>query len=96
MHFRPNLNNQERLTCARTREFGSENCITIAGLKIKKVDKVKFLGIIIDDNLNWEPHIQHLSEKLNAAIIMIKRIIKFIPKSEYFTKVCSNHILAIA
>ena len=83
MHFRPNLNSHERLTCARTRKYGSENFITIAGQKIKKVDKVKFLGIIIDDKLNWEPHIQHLTEKLNAAIIMIKRIVRFIPKSEY-------------
>ena len=33
--------------------------------------------------MNWEPHIQHLTQKLNACIFMIKRIIKFIPKSEY-------------
>ena len=57
--------------------------IRIADQKLKKVDKVKFLGIIIDGQLNWELYIQHLSEKLNASIIMIKRIIKYIPKSEY-------------
>ena len=49
----------------------------------KKVDKVKFLGIIIDDKLNWEPHVDHLAQKLKSSIIMIKRIIKFIPNSEY-------------
>ncbi len=37
----------------------------------------------MDDNLNWEPHIQHMITKLNSSIVMIKRIIKFIPKSEY-------------
>ena len=83
MHFRPSLNNEERLTCARARAYGSDSYLKIANKKLKKVDKVKFLGIIIDEQLNWEPHIQHLKEKLNAAIIMIKRIIKFIPKSEY-------------
>ena len=51
--------------------------------KLKKVDKVKFLGVIIDENLNWESHIDHLTQKLNSSIVMIKRIIKFIPKSEY-------------
>ena len=83
MHFRPNLNASERLTCARTRQYGSENILKIADYKLKKVDKVKFLGVIIDDKLNWEPHIEHLAEKLNSSIIMIKRISKFIPKSEY-------------
>ena len=83
MHFRRDLNNEERQSCARTREYGSENVLKIGNHKLKKVDKVKFLGVIIDDKLNWEPHVQHLKEKLNASIIIIKRIIKFIPKSEY-------------
>ncbi len=83
MHFRPRLSATERLTCARARKYGSENIIRIGNKKLKKLDKVKFLGVIIDDNLNWEPHIQHMITKLNSSIVMIKRIIKFIPKSEY-------------
>ena len=81
MHFRPNLNITERLTCARVRE----NVLKLGNKKLKKVDKVTFLGVIIDDHLNWEPHIQHMTQKLKSSIIMIKRIIKFIPKSEYIT-----------
>ena len=34
-------------------------------------------------NLYWESHIDHLTQKLNSSIVMIKRIITFIPKSEY-------------
>ena len=83
MHFRPNLNRTERLTCARTREYGTENVLKISNHKLKKVDKVKFLGVIIDDKLSWEPQIEHLTEKLNSGIIIIKRIKKFIPESEY-------------
>ena len=71
------------MTCARTRQYGTENVLKIADYKLKKVDRVKFLGVIIDDKLNWEPQIEHLAEKLNSSIIMIKRISKFIPKSEY-------------
>ena len=55
MHFRRDLNNEERQSCARTREYGSENVLKIGNHKLKKVDKVKFLGVIIDDKLNWEP-----------------------------------------
>ena len=83
MNFRPNLNSNERSTCARVCEYGNENIIKIGNQKLKKVDKVKFLGIIIDDKLNWEPHIDHLAQKLKSSIIMIKRIMEFIPNSEY-------------
>ena len=83
MHFRPNLNISERLTCARSRPYGSEPALKISGHKLKKVDKVKFLGVIIDDKLNWEAHIEYLKAKLNLSIIMIKRTQKFIPRQEY-------------
>ena len=61
----------------------TENVLKISNHKFKKVDKVKFLGVIIDDKLSWEPQIEHLTEKLNSGIIIIKRIKKFIPESEY-------------
>ena len=83
MHFRPHMNRNERQVCARTREFGSEKTLKLNGSKLKKVDKVKFLGVIIDDRLTWEPQIEHLKEKLNSSIIVIKRIKKFIPESQY-------------
>ena len=83
MHFRPNYNIQERLTCARIRQYDYENVVKIAERKLKKVDKVRFLGIMIDEKLSWEPHIEHLVSKLNMTIVMLKRITKFIPKSEY-------------
>ena len=44
---------------------------------------VKFLGVVIDDELNWEAHVKHLKSKLCAAIVIIKRIKRYIPKSEY-------------
>ena len=83
MHFKPSINFSDRLTCARVREHGSEPVIKIGNQKLKKVDQVKFLGVIIDEDLKWEPHVQHLSQKLKSALVMIKRIIKFIPRSEY-------------
>ena len=83
MHFRPSLNAEERLTSARVREHGSENVLKLGDQKLKKVDKIKFLGVIIDENLNWEEHVEHMIKKLNSSIVMIKCIIKFIPKSEY-------------
>ena len=67
------------------RDYGREIVLKLGNKKLKKVDKVTFLGVIIDDYLNWEPHIQHshMNQKLKSSIIMIKHIIKCIPKSEY-------------
>ena len=79
MHFRPGRYS----SCARVREFGSEKSLVLDSHKLTKVDKVKFLGVIIDYELTWDQHIDYLSDKLNASIAIIKRIMKFIPKSEY-------------
>ena len=79
MHFRPGRYS----SCARAREYGSEKSVKLAGHTLLKVNKVKFLGVIIDEELTWEYQIEHLKEKLNSSINIIKRIMKFIPKSEY-------------
>ena len=82
MHFRPSLNNEERKVCSRSCTYSSytKKCLFIRGVKIKKVDKVRFLGVIIDDKLSWEDHLQHLEARLLSAITMIKRIRKFVPR----------------
>ena len=61
MHFYPRLNNKSRLTCARIRPHGSEFTLNLGDKKVKKVDHVKFLGVVIDDELNWEAHVKHLN-----------------------------------
>ena len=85
MHFKPLLSNQQRLTCARSRIHNPELTVKLNGTKVKKVDSTKFLGVIIDDQLTWEKHIEYLESKLKSAIVQIKRIKKFIPKSKYNT-----------
>ena len=82
MHFQPGLSRATQ-TCARTRPFNRNLTISIDGKKLEKVQCTKFLGVIIDEQLSWEPHLNHLSLKLNSSIVSIKRIRKFIPKSEY-------------
>ena len=46
------------------------------------------LGVVIAEDLKWEPHVQ---QKLKSALVIIKCIIRFIPKSEY-TKICAAFI----
>ena len=83
MHFKPNIGYEARKTSARTRPFGQDYTININGIKIRKVHKVRFLGVIIDEQLNWDEHIEYLEQKLNSCIVTIKRIRKFIPQKHY-------------
>ena len=64
MHFWPG----RYYSCARVREYGNEEHIKLVGHTLLKVNKVKFLGVIIDDELSWEPQIDHLKDKLNSNL----------------------------
>ena len=94
MHFRCEYSNKERLVCARTdRTYDNLLSLKLCNKKLKKVSKVKFLGVIIDEKLKWEDHIDHLQQKLKLSIVMIKRIKKFIPKNEYLKQYNALFIL---
>ena len=83
MYFRPNLNNNERNACARSNVYNASCILSLNGKKVKKVDKIKFLGVIIDDQLSWNDQIEHVENKLLSTIALIKRIKKIIPPSQY-------------
>ena len=44
---------------------------------IQQVDNTKFLGVIIDDNLNWSNHISYINSKIAKGIGIICRARKF-------------------
>uniref|UniRef100_A0A1B6EPZ8 Reverse transcriptase domain-containing protein n=1 Tax=Cuerna arida TaxID=1464854 RepID=A0A1B6EPZ8_9HEMI len=43
-------------------------------LKVQTSSSTKFLGIIVDENLNWLNHVEHLLKKLASALYVIRRI----------------------
>ena len=71
IHFHPHRNSTERQTCSRARV---EKSLKLANHRLKRVTEVKFLGVIIDENISWEPQINHLKKTLISSIIVIKRI----------------------
>ena len=82
IHFKPDLSRAQQ-TCARCRIFDKNHSLSLNGKKLLKVQSTKFLGVVIDESLSWEPHLDHLATKLNACIVVIKRIKNCIPNSEY-------------
>ena len=71
-----------------------EETLEIKGVPIKLINTTKFLGVVIDDELSWLPHIQKLRQKLNCQIGALSRIIDSVPKKYhrelYFTLVESH------
>ena len=82
IHFQPNLSRAKQ-TCARARLYDKECKLYLNNKQLKKVQSTKFLGVIIDETLTWESHIDYLEAKLNSCIVTIKRIKRCIPKTEY-------------
>ena len=47
---------------------------------IPRVDCTKFLGVIIDEQLTWKPHIAYIQNKIAKNIGIIFRLSTFMPK----------------
>ena len=48
--------------------------LTIKGIKLQKCQSAKYLGIIPDENLTWEPHIQYLEKKNISTVGIIAKM----------------------
>ena len=46
---------------------------------IKRVKQVKNLGLIIDENLTWEHHINYISQKIKRNVSILNRKSKVLP-----------------
>ena len=53
--------------------------IQIRGVDLTKVSNIKFLGIYIDDKLNFNAHVNQLSNKLSRAVGLMKRMSQILP-----------------
>ena len=67
----------------------SNLCLKINNVVIKQVNEARFLGVTLDENLNWKSHIHKLSKKLSCSAGILNLIKDSIPedlyKSLYFT-----------
>ena len=66
----------------KTRNRNIDTCtinVQIGQHKIKQVKFTKFLGIIIDDCLNWKEHVKDISCKISKAIGVLNRLQIILP-----------------
>ena len=55
-------------------QFTESPSLTINENAIEQVTSAKSLGVYVDQNINWECHIENISKKIACAIGAIKRI----------------------
>ena len=70
MVFRPS---QKRMDC--------DIQISIDNQHIVRVKKTVFLGVLLDENLNWNSEISHVANKVAKSIGIINKCSFYLPKT---------------
>ena len=63
--------------------------IILDGTKLERVTKTKFLGIIIDENLTWQNHINGISKTISRNIGVLNKVKYFMPQRILHTLYCT-------
>lgn len=65
------------------REFSED--IVIDGSVIERVFRYKYLGLVLDSDLNFKEHVGQLARKLTSIVGMIHRVKSFVPRHTLIT-----------
>jgi len=65
--------------------FGSFAPIKINNSHIKRVSSLKHLGVVIDEHLDWEPHIDTICQKIGRSLYGLKQLRDLVPKDTLIT-----------
>ena len=60
-------------------DFSNLNLL-IDNIQLARVSRVKFLGFIIDENLTWKPHIEHVKSRVTNIVGIMYRLKGSLPK----------------
>ena len=78
----------------KNRKFIKDIEIKINGELLKEVDSAKYLGVYIDNKLNWNAHSNNIKLRLSKGISMLAKIRHYVPESVrrslYFTFINSH------
>ena len=77
---------QSMLICTKRKQqklkvTGGNPCLNIRGNDLDVVQKVKYLGVQVDDSLDWMDQIKAISSKVSKALGLLKQAKKFLPAS---------------
>lgn len=63
--------------------------LMINEIEIERVSAIKFLGVIIDNDLNWKPHISYTKNKISKSIAILYKVKDLLNEKSLYTLYCS-------
>ena len=88
--------NKLSLNISKTNYMVFKNCknkfdgsISIDGVKVQRVNSTKFLGVIIDENLNWCEHIRNVELKVSRQLGILHKSGRVLDSKCLHTLYCS-------
>ena len=73
----------------QTKQINDKKHIYLDGCKLTRVTEAKFLGITLDSNLTWIPHINSISKKCSKNLGVLNKIKHFLPETHMYQLYCS-------
>ena len=64
-------------------------------MTISRVHTTKFLGVIIDEKLNWKEHINYIKTKLSKRISIMNKAREMLNNNSVWTLYCTLFLLFI-
>ena len=77
----------------RINKLTSDPKIVIGGHRLKRVVVTKSLGLMIDENLSWEEHVNYMSKKVAKGLTMLRRIRDLLPINYTLVDIYSSIII---
>ena len=65
--------------------------VQASGHNIERVNKFKYLGIVVDENLSLKDHIEYLGKKISSRLGMLRRARKVLPRHACVTLQISSY-----
>ena len=72
-----NVKKTQELIIDYRRNMPTHVPVQINGNEVQRTTKYKYLGLVIDDCLNWNFHFEHLCKKLNSRLFCLRKMSKF-------------------
>ena len=74
-----NADKTKFITFTYRKKLNFSPLIKIGNNIIKKTDHIKFLGVLVDQNLNYNHHVNYISSKISKSIGILFRLNKYLP-----------------
>ena len=65
-----------------TRKLELPDTLELNSSEIKRVEKAKYLGVIMDEILNWDEQFKRVISKINTGLMSLKRLKNALPQNQ--------------